>query len=483
MNKTFYITTTLPYVNAPLHMGHALEFIRTDTIARYKMVQGYDVYFNTGTDEHGLKIFEKANELGITAQEFVDKGFAVFKEQLEMFGVSKDVHFIRTTDKHHEEAAQELWRRVEKNGYIYKKNYEAKYCVGCESEKTDSELDEKGECKDHPGRPLQIINEENYFFKYSAFQDKLLDFYNKNPKFVIPEFRFNEMKSFVEGGLQDFSISRIKSKMPWGVAVPGDENQVMYVWFDALTNYISTLGWPENNEQFEKYWLNGTPTQYCGKDNTRFQSAMWQAMLMAADLPNSHQVVVNGFITADGGLKMSKTLGNVVDPRDIVNEYGTDALRYFLLAEVSSFEDSPFTMERFKDAYNSGLANGIGNLTNRIMKMAETNLEVWPEIPQMTMTEDWVPAITAMENFNIQEAMGVLMKHVSELDELIQSKQPFKLVKTNKEEAIEIIKDLVIKLNNIGIMLNPALPETSKKILEIVASKKMPEAPLFLRKD
>lgn len=483
MNKTFYITTTLPYVNAPLHMGHALEFIRTDTIARYKMVQGYDVYFNTGTDEHGVKIYEKASEQGMTVKEFVDRGFAVFKEQLEMFGVSKDVHFIRTTDKHHEEAAQELWRMVEKNGYIYKKNYEAKYCVGCESEKTDSELDEKGECKDHPGRPLQIINEENYFFKYSAFQTKLLDFYNKNPKFVIPEFRYNEMKSFVEGGLQDFSISRIKSKMPWGVAVPGDENQVMYVWFDALTNYISTLGWPDNNEQFEKYWSSGTPTQYCGKDNTRFQSAMWQAMLMAADLPNSHQVVVNGFITADGGLKMSKTLGNVVDPRDIVNEYGTDALRYFLLAEVSSFEDSPFTMERFKDAYNSGLANGIGNLTNRIMKMAETNLEVWPEIPQMKMTEDWVPAINAMENFNIQEAMGVLMKHVSELDELIQSKQPFKLVKTNKEEATLIIKDLVIKLNNIGIMLAPVLPETSKKILEIVASKKMPTEPLFLRKD
>ena len=252
MNKTFYITTTLPYVNAPLHMGHALEFIRTDTIARYKMVQGYDVYFNTGTDEHGVKIYEKANEQGMTAKEFVDRGFAVFKEQLEMFGVSKDVHFIRTTDKHHELAAQELWRRVEKNGYIYKKNYEAKYCVGCESEKTDSELDEKGECKDHPGRPLQIINEENYFFKYSAFQDKLLDFYNKNPKFVIPEFRYNEMKSFVEGGLQDFSISRIKSKMPWGVAVPGDENQVIYVEYEAHTNYMTTHGWPENNEQSEK---------------------------------------------------------------------------------------------------------------------------------------------------------------------------------------------------------------------------------------
>ena len=483
MKKTFYLTTTLPYVNAPLHMGHALEFVRADTIARYKKVTGFDVYFNTGTDEHGLKIFEKANEMGITPQAFVDQGFATFKEQLEMFGVTDDIHYIRTTDKHHEEAAQELWKRVEKNGYIYKKNYEAKYCVGCESEKTDSELDEKGECLIHPGRALELISEENYFFKYSAFGDMLLEFYKNNPTFVIPEFRFNEMKSFVEGGLQDFSISRIKSKMPWGVPVPGDENQVMYVWFDALTNYISTLGWPENTEQFEKFWKNGTPTQYCGKDNTRFQSAMWQAMLMAADLPNSNQIVVNGFITADGGIKMSKTLGNVVDPRDIVSEYGTDALRCFLLSEVSSFEDSPFTIERFKDAYNAKLANGIGNLTNRIMKMAETNLEAWPEIPEMEMTEDWAPAMVAMENFNIQEAMQVVWKHVSELDELIQSKQPFKLVKTNKEEAIEIIKDLVIKLHNIGTMLAPALPETSKKIIEIITSQKMPEAPLFLRKD
>lgn len=480
--NSFYITTTLPYVNAPLHMGHALEFVRADAIARYKKFQGYEVFFNTGTDEHGLKIFEKSKENNLTPQEFVDNGFLNFKKQLNIFGISEDINFVRTTDEHHIKSAQEFWRKVSNNGYIYKKNYESKYCVGCESEKTDSELID-GFCPDHPGKDLVIINEENYFFKYSAFTEKLLKFYEENPIFVVPDFRYNEIKAFVSRGLQDFSISRLKEKMPWGIPVPDDENHVMYVWFDALTNYISTLGWPENTENFEKFWSNGNPTQYCGKDNLRFQSAMWQAMLMAADLPNSHQIIINGFITADGGVKMSKTLGNVVDPKDIVAEYGTDALRFFLLSEVSSFEDSPFTMERFKESYNAKLANGLGNLTSRIMKMAETNLETITEIPPMCLTEDWSPALTAMENFNVGEAMNVVFKHVTELDEIIQNKQPFKLVKTNKEEAIEIIKDLVIKLHNIGQMLVPVMSETSQKIVAIAKSGKMPEQPLFLRKD
>ncbi len=481
--KSFYITTTLPYVNADLHMGHALEFVRADIIARYKKLLNFEVYFNTGTDEHGMKIYEKALSLGKDPQAFVDESFLRFKESVKIFGMVDDLHFIRTTDEHHIKSAQEFWKRVSDNGYIYKKNYEAKYCVGCEETKSDSELDEKGECPIHPGRPIEIIEEENYFFKYSAFTDRLLEFYEKNPHFVVPDFRYNEIKAFVGRGLQDFSISRLKSKMSWGIPVPGDENHVMYVWFDALTNYISTLGWPDDNENFEKYWKNGNPTQYCGKDNLRFQSAMWQAMLLAADLPNSHQIIINGFITADKGIKMSKTLGNVVDPKDIVAQYGTDALRFFLAKEVSSFEDSPFTLERFKDAYNAGLANGLGNLTSRIMKMVETNLENPVEIPQMALTEDWEPALIAMENFNIQEAMTIIFKHVTELDELIQSKQPFKLVKTNKEEAIEIIKDLVIKLHDIGQMLTPVLPETSRKIMEICKSGKMPSEPLFLRKE
>lgn len=479
MQKPFFITTTLPYVNAPLHMGHALEFVRADTIARYKKLIGFDVYFNTGTDEHGLKIFEKAQENSISAQEFVDIGFETFKEQLKMFGVSEDIHFIRTTDKIHEEAACEFWKRVSLNGYIYKKNYEAKYCVGCESEKTDSELVSE-ECPLHPGMKLKIINEENYFFKYSSFSEKLLEFYNKNPNFIIPEFRFNEIKNFVKSGLQDFSISRLKEKMPWGIEVPGDDTQVMYVWFDALVNYISTLGWPDKTDDFEKYWVHGNPTQYCGKDNTRFQGAMWQAMLMAAGLPNSHQVIVNGFITADGGVRMSKTLGNVIDPRDIVKEYGTDALRYFLLREVGSFEDSPFTVERFKDAYNSGLANGLGNLSSRILTLSEKYLDKCPEIKE---EEDFSEYFKNYEEFDLKKATEFVWEKIGELDKIIQETQPFKVIKTDEKKGKEMIEDLVLKLYSIARMLNPLLPETNIKLKKLIKENKKPEQPLFLRKD
>ena len=488
--KSFYITTTLPYVNAPLHMGHALEFVRADTIARYKKLVGYDVFFNTGTDEHGIKIYEKAKENGLDAQTFVDQGFVTFKQQLALFGVTDDVHFIRTTDSDHEKSAQEFWRRVRDNGFIYKKNYQAKYCIGCESEKTDSDLNDDGYCSEHPGIALQIIEEENYFFKYSEFGEKLLAFYAENPTFVIPEFRFNEMKAFVERGLQDFSISRLKSKMPWGIAVPDDEDHVMYVWFDALTNYINTLGWHRSaeasgegdlGELFEKYWTNGTPTQYCGKDNTRFQSAMWQAMLMAADFPNSHQIVVNGFITGGGGVKMSKTLGNVVDPRDIVVEYGTDALRYFLLREVSSFEDSPFTIERFKDSYNSGLANGLGNLVSRVMTMA-VNYDVRLSESDLKM-EYYIQNIEELEAFDINKFISDLWVKFSFLDEDIQRNQPFKKIKVDEEGAKKDVYNLLFHLYGGALALAPILPQTSQKILELIRENKKPEVPLFLRKD
>lgn len=477
--NNFYLTTTLPYVNADLHMGHALEFVRADIVARHKKSQGFDVFFNTGTDEHGMKIFEKAVEAGITPQEFTDASFLRFKESVKIFGMDEGLHFVRTTDPKHEKAAQAFWKRVSDNGYIYKKNYQAKYCVGCEETKSDSEL-VNGECVIHPGRALEVIEEENYFFKYSAFQDKLLKLYESRPDFVVPDFRFNEIKSFVEGGLQDFSISRLKAKMSWGIPVPDDENHVMYVWFDALVNYISTLGWPEENGDFEKYWVHGTPTQYCGKDNTRFQSAMWQAMLMAAGVPNSYQIVVNGFITADGGVKMSKTLGNVVDPKEIVAEYGTDALRFFLVKEISNFEDSPFTKERFKDAYNAGLANGLGNLTSRIMKMATTNLDGPVEITEAMLDGAFAKQ---MDVFNIQKATELVWLWIGELDATIQEKEPFKLIKTNPEEAKKIIGSLVGGLANIAFHLRSILPNTSNKILDLIITHKNPEIPLFLRKD
>ena len=282
----FYITTTLPYVNAEAHLGHAMEFIRADVIARYKKLKGFDVFFNTGTDEHGMKLYEGAKKEGKTEQEYVDFYADKVKDLLRLLGVSDEVHFIRTTDEKHIQAAQAFWKRVSGNGYIYKKNYSAKYCVGCEEEKTDSELVD-GRCPLHPNRELEIIEEENYFFKYSAFGEKLLKLYEENPTLVIPDFRLNEMREFVKRGLQDFSISRLKSKMPWGIEVPSDPEHIMYVWFDALVNYIATLGYPDLEGNFKKYWVEGETVQYCGKDNNRFQSAMWQAMLMAADLPST----------------------------------------------------------------------------------------------------------------------------------------------------------------------------------------------------
>lgn len=478
MKDSFYITTTLPYVNAPLHMGHALEFVRVDTIARYKKNLGFDVYFNTGTDEHGLKIFDKAKEEGLEAQQFVDKGFEIFKKQLKMLGVDQDIiHYIRTTDKDHEKATQEFWKRVNDNGYIYKKNYKAKYCAGCESEKTDSEL-EDGKCPLHPNQELKIINEENYFFKYSAFGNKLLEFYEKNPDFIIPDFRFHEIKNFVKNGLQDFSISRLKEKMPWGIEVPGDDSQVMYVWFDALVNYISTLGWPKEDGNFEKYWVNGRPTQYCGKDNTRFQGAMWQAMLMAAGLPNSHQIIVNGHITSEGGIKMSKSLGNGVGPKEIVDLYGTDALRYFLLREVSSFEDSPFTLERFKESYNSGLANGLGNLTSRILTLSEKYLD-----ERVILNYNKEDRSYLWDEFDLRAIMDLTWSFIKDLDEYIQKEEPFKVIKNDEKKGMEIIKILVQKLYIIAKRVEPMLPETSKKIQELIKQNKKPEKPLFLRKD
>lgn len=483
MAQSFYLTTTLPYVNADLHLGHALEFIRADAIARYKKNNGFEIFFNTGTDEHGMKIYEKAKEQGLTPQEFVDKSFESFKKSVEIFGLLSDIHYIRTTDKQHESAAQEFWKRCYDNGYIYKKNYQAKYCVGCEEVKTDSELVE-GECPVHKGRPLETIEEENYFFRYSAFTDKLLSFYESNKNFVIPNFRFNEIKAFVSRGLEDFSISRLKERMPWGIGVPGDEAHVMYVWFDALTNYISTLGWPKEGGEFEKYWLNGTPTQYCGKDNLRFQSAMWQAMLMAAKIPNSHTIVINGFITGEGGIKMSKTLGNVVDPKDIVEEYGTDALRLFMLKEVSSFEDSPFTISRFQETYNANLANGLGNLLSRTLTMA-TNLggviskgeptTLPQEVHGFGLTEaiegftvfDYIQEKVlpkyknGFDNFEITQASESVWDLISLLDRMISRLEPYKIAKTDPKKAEAIIYDVLTGLAVVADLLEPMLPATS----------------------
>ncbi len=474
-NKKFYITTTLPYTNAPLHIGHAFEYVRADVIARYKRLLGYDVFFNTGSDEHGQKIYQKAKEEGKDVKAYTDANVELFKKQIERLNISY-TNFIRTTDEHHIKSAQAFWKVCEANGDIYKKNYKTKYCVGCESEKTDSEL-VNGECPDHPGKPLEIIEEENYFFKYSKYQDKLIDLYNSNSNFVVPESRLNEVKAFVESGLKDFSISRLSEKMPWGVPVPNDEKHVMYVWFDALVNYISAIGWPNDMEKFDSWW---PVLQFAGKDNLRAQSAMWQAMLMSAGLPHSRQIVIHGHILSNGQ-KMSKSIGNVANPLDIIDEYGTDALRYFLTRELSSVEDGDYTPERFKEAYNANLVNGLGNLVSRIMKMAETNLDSPVQIPEPKSFDD--EFTKALDEFRFDNAMDFVWKRIGELDAKIQETQPFKVVKEDKEKAQEIIKSLVVDLYWIARLLNPFMPETSEKIKNLVKENKFPETPLFGRKD
>lgn len=475
--KNFYITTTLPYVNSDPHVGFAMELIRADVIARWKKSQGYNVFFNTGTDEHGQKIYDKAKAENTDTQKYVDQFAEKFKELIPALNISPDIHFIRTTDENHVKSAQEFWKKCVDAGDIYKKQYKIKYCIGCELEKTESEL-VNGKCELHPNLEIEIREEENYFFKFSKYQKPLLDLYKKNPELVIPDFRFNEIKAFVERGLEDFSISRLKSKMSWGIAVPGDEDHVMYVWFDALVNYISTLGWPHDTENFEKFWQDGTPVQYCGKDNLRQQSAMWQAMLLSALISPTKHIVIDGFITS-GGQKMSKSLGNVINPFDIVKEYGADALRYFVCREISSFEDGDLTMDAFKNAYNANLANGIGNLTSRILKMATSygvKINVTSLKKEILNTE-------AYEKFNLKFIIDDIWTAINNLDSVIQIEQPFKIYKTDPEKAKDTVKKLLESLYDIACNLEPFLPQTAQTIQTLIKENKMPEAPLFLRKE
>jgi methionyl-tRNA synthetase len=468
MSKKFYITTTLPYVNADPHIGFALEIVQADAIARLKRLLGFEVFFNTGTDEHGLKIFRKAQEEGLSTQKYCDLYAAKFDALKAALNLTY-THFIRTTDESHKKSAQEFWRKCDENGYIYKKNYQVKYCVGCELEKTDSELNEEKRCPIHPNLELEQINEENYFFKFSAFQQKLLDLYEKNPDFVLPRHRLTEIANFTKKGLEDFSISRLKDKMPWGVPVPNDQQHVMYVWFDALVNYVSTTKWPDPEH---KNWWPGV--QIAGKDNLRQQSNMWQAMLMAAGIANSTQILIHGFITSEGQ-KMSKSLGNVVNPFDIVEQYGADALRYYLLKEIPTYEDGDFSKERFEIVFNSELANGLGNLVFRVLSMTEKYFA--EKVPQVNMEnaqlnswrEDfakiWHEVVTDFEQFEIKSALEKVMELVNKANLYIEEKKPWALAKTDQEALALVMYDLLEILRVLGFLLSPIIPQTAEKIL------------------
>lgn len=469
--KPFYLTTTLPYVNGAAHVGHTVEFIRADMVARYQRQLGREVFFNTGTDEHGQKIAEKAEELGKTPQQYTDEMAAQWQEFCRTINMSYD-WFSRTTNSDHEAIAQELWRRCDENGYLYKKTYQARYCVGCELEKTDSELID-GECPEHPGRPLELIDEENYFFKFSAFGDRLLEMYNNNPNSVLPDFRREEISRFVEGGLQDFSISRLKEKMSWGVPVPGDDDHVMYVWFDALTNYISCLGWSTTDPRFKQFWAEGETVQMCGKDNLRQQTAIWQAMLMAAGVPNTNTVFIEGHITS-GGQKMSKSIGNVVDPLSYIDYYGLDAVRYFIARHVHNVQDSDWTVERFHETYMANLVNGLGNLVNRVLNMAD-------QYDVRLETEPTIELSQTLGQFQFNEYTDEIWRMIGEADQYITDEAPFKKAKEDLPAAQEDLRYLLDKLWEINERIAPLMPETYGKIRVAIEENKKPAEPLFPR--
>jgi methionyl-tRNA synthetase len=360
-------------------------------------------------------------------------------------------------------AAQAFWKRCEARGDIYKKNYRAKYCVGCELEKTDSDL-VNGKCPEHPNREIEIVEEENYFFKFSTYQEALLALYREQANFVIPEKRMNEIVAFVERGLQDFSVSRLASKMPWGIPVPGDESHVMYVWFDALVNYISTIGWDVDQERFEKFWPG---VQIAGKDNLRQQTAMWQAMLLSAKLPPSKQILIHGHITCNGQ-KMSKSLGNVVSPEEMIERFGKDGTRYLLLSAATFGEDIDLSWERMTEKYNADLANGLGNLVSRVLKLASKLTT--HDVQQTTIFPEEFSAL--LENYRLSEGLEYIWNIVRESNKYIEENKPWELAKTNPEQFETVMRKLLDDLARIASLLAPFLPETAEKVFPLLTEGK-----------
>jgi len=460
--KNFYITTSIPYTNAPPHIGFALEIIQADVLARHNRNKGYDVFFLTGTDEHGIKTLRIAKEKGKEPLEYADEISERFRELAKILNISNN-DFIRTTDeKKHLPSVYELWRRLEKAGDIYKKKYKGFYCAGCEAFVPEKDLIE-GKCSIHQKEP-ELVEEENYFFRLSNYADSIKKIIESGKLKIIPETRKNETLSFINQGLEDVSFSRTKDKY-WGFEVPGDPTQVLYVWADALPNYISAIGFADEEKKFKKYWPANV---HCiGKDIMRFHTLFWPAMLLSANLETPKIIFVHGFITV-AGQKMSKSLGNVIDPFELVNKYGTDAVRYYLLREITPTQDGDFTFEKFEARYNSDLAGGIGNLLARVLGISK-GLKVASKATKNTekkIKKTKKICDTAIQNFKFNEALSLIWDLISYCDKYINEK---KLWETKDKKVLE---DLFFVLNKISDLLNPFLPETSEKIKKAISSGK-----------
>lgn len=467
--KKFYITTPIYYPSAKLHIGHAYCTTVADSIARFKRLAGYDVFFLTGSDEHGLKIQQNAEKNGVTPQEYVDKIVATFQSLWKRLNISND-DFIRTTQERHQHVVQEVYRRIKAKGDIYKGKYEGLYCTPCESYWTEHQLDENGCCPDCH-RPVQKVSEEAYFFKMSNYQDRILRYIEDHPDFIKPVSRRNEMINFIKQGLEDLCISR--TSFDWGIPVPDDPKHVIYVWFDALTNYLTPIGFLDDPERFHKYWP--ADLHLVGKEIVRFHTIIWPCILMALDLPLPKEVYGHGWLIVDGD-KMSKSKGNVVDPNLLIDEFGADAIRYFLLREIELGQDGNFSRDALIQRINSDLANDLGNLLHRTLNMIgkfQDGVIVAPEGGtdiDKSLIRDAEEAVAGykdeMEALQISKAIKRTWGFISRTNKYIDETAPWKLAKDpdSKQELANVLYNLAESLRIISVLIEPFMPQTAPKI-------------------
>lgn len=463
--KKIFISTSIPYVNAAPHLGHALEFIQADVLARHHRSIGDEVFFLSGSDENSLKNVRSAEKVGISVMDLVTDNFKKFSDLKESLNISFD-DFIRTTEERHFKGAQKLWIACEKD--IYKKKYSGLYCVGCEEFYKEDELVD-GLCPEHKVKP-ELIEEENYFFKLSQYQEKIKELIETDKVKIIPESRKNEVLSFVNSGLQDFCISRTSERAKgWGIDVPGDSTQKMWVWFDALSNYINALGYGSNDEsKFNEFWQNNEfKTHVIGKGIVRFHSVYWLAMLLSAGISLPRVLFVHGYLTVDNQ-KMSKSIGNVIDPKELVLKYGSEGVRYFLLREIPAMGDGDFTYEKFEKRYNSDLASGLGNLFSRTLAMIikaelDSNFKVKPNSIFIEKNNE-IEAKVVLKFIQFNETLMDIWELVSFCDKYIEEEKPWEV--TDIEKQKEIFSNLIYSLNNISKMIEPFLPLTSQKMKE-----------------
>ena len=469
--EKFYITTPIYYPSANFHIGHCYTTIIADSIARYKRLAGYDVFFLTGTDEHGEKIEKKAKENGVTPKEYVDKIVDNAKDLWKSLGISYD-KFIRTTDEYHEKAVQKIFNKLYEQGDIYKGEYEGLYCTPCESFWTETQLVD-GKCPDC-GRDVHIVKEESYFFKLSKYQDKLIKLYEEHPEFIQPESRKNEMlNNFIKPGLEDLCVSR--TTFNWGIPVTFDAKHVVYVWIDALTNYITALGYmSEDDSLFKKYWP--ADLHLVGKEIVRFHTIIWPALLMALDLPLPKKVFGHGWLIIDGG-KISKSLGNYKDPREYINLYGVDSIRYFALREVPFGNDGTFSESALIARINADLANILGNLVNRTISMSYKYFDgiVLEPSCKEEIDSDLIKSISClykivdekMDELHISEAIDAIFDVLRKCNKYIDDTTPWILAKdeTKKDRLATVLYNLLESIRICAILLSPFMPTSVDKIL------------------